>query len=82
MYIYFSNFFPQYQCGFHKGYSTQHYLLAMTEKIKEARDNNKVWATVCTDLSNAFDCLLHDLLIANYMPLVFILSPREFSMYI
>ena len=65
MYTYFSNFFPQYQCGFRKGYSAQHCLLAMTEKMKEARDSNKVCAAVHTDLSKAFDCLLHDLLIAK-----------------
>ena len=42
MYTYFSNFFPQYQCGFRKGYSVQHCLLAMTQKMKKARDSNKV----------------------------------------
>ena len=33
--------------------------------MKEARDNNKVCTTVLTDLSKAFDCLLHDLPIAK-----------------
>ena len=37
----------------------------MTEKMKEAQDSNKVCAAVFTDLSKAFDCLLHDLLIAK-----------------
>ena len=37
----------------------------MTEKMKEARNNNKVCAGVLTDLSKAFDCLLYDLLIAK-----------------
>ena len=37
----------------------------MTGKTKEARDNNKVCAAVLTDLSKAFDCPLHDLLIAK-----------------
>ena len=37
----------------------------MTENMKEARDNNKVCTTVLTDLSKAFDCLLHDLPIAK-----------------
>ena len=41
MYTYFSNFFPRCQCGFRKGYSAQKCLLAMTEKMEEARDNNK-----------------------------------------
>ena len=65
MYTYFSIFFPRYQCGYRKGYSAQHCPSAMTEKMKEARDSNKVCATVLTDLSKAFDCLLHDLLIAK-----------------
>ena len=43
----------------------QHYLLVMIEKMKEARDKNKVCAAVLTDLSKAFDCLKHDLLIAK-----------------
>ena len=58
-------FFPQYQCGFRKGYIAQHCLLAMTEKKKENRDSDKVCAAVLTDHSKAFDCLLHDLLIAK-----------------
>ena len=48
-----------------QGYSAQHCLLAMTEKMKVARDSNKVCVVVLTDLSKAFDCLLHDLLIAK-----------------
>ena len=57
MYTYFNNFFPQFQCDFCKGYSAQHCLLAVTEKMKEARVNNKLKAAVPTDLSKAFDCL-------------------------
>lgn len=37
----------------------------MIEKIKKARDKNKVCATVLTDLNKAFDFLKHDLLIAK-----------------
>ena len=39
--------------------------------MKEARDSNKVRAAVHTDLSKAFDCLLHDLLIAKLHALGF-----------
>ena len=37
----------------------------MNEKMKEDRDNNKVCAAVLTDLSKAFDRLVHNLLIAK-----------------
>ena len=63
MYSYIDTFFVQYQCGFRKGYNAQHCLLVMIEKMKEVRDKNKVCAAVLTDLSKAFDCLKHDLLI-------------------
>ena len=65
MYSYFDKFFVKYQCGFRKGYNAQHCLLVMIEKMKEARDKNKVCAAVLTDLSKAFDCLKRDLLIAK-----------------
>ena len=55
----------KHQCGFRKGDNVQHCLLVMTEKMKEARDKNKVCAAVLTDLSKAFGCLKHDLLIAK-----------------
>ena len=65
MYSYFDKFFVKYQCGFRKDYNTQHCLLVMIEKMKEVCDKNKVCAAVLTDLSKAFDCLKHDLLIAK-----------------
>ena len=37
----------------------------MIEKMKKTRDKNEVCATAFTDLSNTFDCLKHDLLIAK-----------------
>ena len=39
----------------------------MIEKMKEARDKNKVCAAVLTGISKTFDCLKRDLLIQNYM---------------
>ena len=65
LYDYFDkNFFSKYQCGFRKDFSTQHALLVMLEKMKIARDRKGFCAAVLTDLSKAFDCICHDLLIA------------------
>ena len=52
-------------CGFRKGYSTQHCLLAMMEKMKKSLDKQHYAAVLLTDLSKAFDCINHDLLIAQ-----------------
>ena len=55
-------FLSKYQCGFRRGYSTQHCLLFMLEKWRRAVDNGKVIGILPTDLSKAFDCLSHELL--------------------
>ena len=64
-----SNFMDQfsskYQCSFRKGYSTQHCLLAMLKKWKSAVDKGKSSGALLTDLSKAFDCLSHELLLAK-----------------
>ena len=61
----FQYFLSKYQCGFRKGFSAQHWLLKMLEKWKSAIDNRKMFGALLTDLSRAFDCLSHDLLIAK-----------------
>ena len=48
-----------------KGYSTQQCLLSMLEKWKRAVDNGKAFGLLLTDLSKAFDCLSHELLLAK-----------------
>ena len=58
-------FLSKYQCGFRKRYNAQHCLLAMIEKWKKAVDNGNVFGALLTDLSKAFDCLPHDLIIAK-----------------
>ena len=62
---FFENILSKYQCGFRKGFSSQHCLLAMIEKWRKSLDNGGSFGTLLTDLSKAFDCLLHDLLIAK-----------------
>ena len=58
-------FLSKYQCGFCKGYITQYCLLAMLEKWKSAVDKGKSFGALLTDLSKAFDCLSHELLLAK-----------------
>ena len=61
---YFEPFFSECQCGCRKGFSAQQFLLSMFEKWKAA-DNPKRFGALLTDLSKAFSCLSHNLLIAK-----------------
>ena len=62
---YMENILSPYLCGFRKGYSTQYCLIVMLERFKKALDNNNKFGALLTDLSKAFDCLNHELLIAK-----------------
>ena len=64
-YIYFENILSKFQCGFRKGFSTRYYLLLTIKKWKKAADKDQSFGALLTDLSKAFDCLSHDLLIAK-----------------
>ena len=69
VYDYFDkNIFSKYQCGFRKGFSTQHVLLIMIEKMKTAHAIKEFCMAFLTDLLKAFDCIYHDLLIAKLNP--------------
>ena len=61
----FDKLLSKYQCGFRKGFSTQHCLLAMIEKLRKSLVSGGTSAALFTDLSKAFDCLSHGLLIAK-----------------
>ena len=65
MYSYFDKIFSKNQCGFRKGFNTQHILLAMIEKMKASGDNKQFCPAILIDLSKAFDCICYDLLIAK-----------------
>ena len=62
---YVDKFLSPYLFGFRKGHSTEQCLNIMLEKWKKALDNGKYVGAVLTDLSKAFDCLNHQLLIAK-----------------
>ena len=63
--IFLDPLLSKYKCGFRKGFSAQHCLLAMFEKWKNSIDKGKVFGALLTDLSKAFDCLPHELIIAK-----------------
>ena len=57
--------YPNTRCGFRKVYNTQYCLSKMLEKWKSAVEKGKSFGALLTDLSKAFDCLSHDLLLAK-----------------
>ena len=65
IYAYFNDIFSKFLCGYRKGYSTQHCLLYMLEKLKTFLDKGMHTGMLLTDLSKAFDCISHELLIAK-----------------
>ena len=73
-----SFFFSKYQCGFRKGFSAQHCLVSILEQWKSTTDNKKAFGALLTDLSNTFDCLSHDLLIAKLNTYEFNMSALRF----
>ena len=56
--------FPS-QYSFRKGCTAQYCLLVMIAKFKEAIDRGNEFGALLTDLSKAFDCIHHPLLIAK-----------------
>ena len=65
MEAYFETILSPSQCGFRKGFSAQHCLISLIEKWKKSIDNGGAFGALMTDLSKAFDCLSHELLIAK-----------------
>ena len=51
--------------AYRKRYSTQHVLIRLLEEWRENLDKNFIVGAVLMDLSEAFDCIPHDLIIAK-----------------
>ena len=52
-------------CGFRKEHSTQHALLNMLKNRQKCLDKSGVVGTVLMNLTKAYNCLPHDLLLAK-----------------
>ena len=64
---YFDSLLATNQCGFRKGFCSQYCLLVMLDII----DRRNQFGTLLTDLSKAFDCIAHKLLVAKFMNTAF-----------
>ena len=64
-YEYIKHFLNLLLCGFRKACSTQHALFRLLQKWQKELDSGGFIGTILMDLSKAYDCLPHDLLIAK-----------------
>ena len=62
---YGENIFNVILCGFRKAHSTQHALFKLLQSWQKELDEKGMVATVLMDLSKAYDCIPHDLLIGK-----------------
>ena len=63
--MFFDKILLQYQCGFRKRFNAQHCLINLLIKWRQSLDQGLVFGALLTDLSNAFDCLSHELLVSK-----------------
>ena len=73
----FENVMSKFRCGLRKGYSTQDCLLAMVENCKKVLDQGNKYGALLTDLSKAFDCLPHDIIVAKLYAYGFLIEPLK-----
>ena len=59
------NYFSSFISAYRKRYNNLHVLKRVVEEWRERIDNNYIVGAILMDLSQAFDCILHDLFIAK-----------------
>ena len=62
---YFEKYFSPFISAYRKSYSTQQVLIPLFKESREKLDKNFIVGTVLMDLSKAFGCIPHDLIIAK-----------------
>ena len=62
---YVETFLNKLFCGFRKAHSMQHALFRLLQKWLKELDSSGIIGTILVDLSKAYDCLPHDLMIAK-----------------
>ena len=65
LYEYLNNYLSDLLFGFRKAHSTQHVLSRLIQSLKKGLDSSGLVGTILMGLSNAYDCLPHDLLIVK-----------------
>ena len=78
MYEHIENFLNHLLSGFRKGHSTQHSLFRFLQKCQKELDSGWFIGTILMDLSKAYDCLPHDLLIAKLEAIVLTMAILTF----
>ena len=62
---YLDKYFSSFISAYRKSYSTQQVLIRLLEEWREKLDKNFIVGAVLMDLSKAFDCIPHDMIIAK-----------------
>ena len=73
---YFEDIFSAIISGFRKKHSCETVLIRMLENVKKALDDGKIVCAILMDLSKAFDCIPHKLLIAKFRAYMECLKPH------